>query len=277
MKVLSEPLLEDVASMESQIYPPMTTQPLDPLVEDARKTAFEDPTDPDNWVKLGRLYRRQKMHRSAVNSYSLGETYDPFNWFFFRHKGHTYLNLGQPREAAAALMMATRLHPTNWDSWYHLGLAHYMLGEFEEAENCYAETLKLSDTMKLKIPLVNWYYLTLIRQGKTEKAKEIAKLVPPGAEGNPNSNYYKLAMVYNGSVNIDDALNDAEELLKHEADNHNSSYPSNTYGLAWTLISEGEEERGYKILLKGYETHGWALADTAIAFDVERLRKEGKI
>ncbi len=277
MKVLTEPLLPNTAEMDTQVYPPMTAQPLDPLVAEARAAAYADPTDPDNWVKLGRLYRRQKMHRSAVNAYSLGMTYDPFNWFFFRHKGHTYLNLSQPREAAAAFAMAVRLHPTNWDSWYHLGLSYYLLHELDKAEKCYHETLKLSPTMKLLIPLVNWYYLTLIRQGKPEEAERIAKLVPPDAEGNRNSNYYKLAMVYNGTVDINDALAEAEACLSHSQESHVSSYSSNTYGLAWKLICGGEVQRGYDILKRGYETGGWTLADTAIEFDMARWQENGGV
>lgn len=275
MKVLSEPLLQNVAEMDTQVYPEMTKQPLDPLVVAAKETAYADPTDPDNWVKLGRLYRRQKMHRSAINAYSLGMTYDPFNWFFFRHKGHTYLNLGQPREAAAAFTMATRLHPTNWDSWYHLGLAYYMLNELDKAEACYRETLRHSPTYKLKIPLVNWYYLTLLKQGKKEEAEKLAKIIPPDVEANKKSNYYKLAMVYNGTVDVNDALAEAEAFLQKDPENHMSSYPSNTYGLAWKLIYDGEVERGFEILKRGYETHGWALADTALEFDMARWQENG--
>ena len=36
MKVLSEPLLQNVAEMDTQVYPRMTEQPLDPLVAEAR-------------------------------------------------------------------------------------------------------------------------------------------------------------------------------------------------------------------------------------------------
>ena len=125
------------------------------------------------------------------------------------------------------------------------------------------------------MPLVNWYYLTLLKQGKKDEAEKIAKLIPPDADTNKKSNYYKLAMVYNGTVDINDALAEAEGLLAKDPENHISSYPSNTYGLAWKLIYDGEVERGYEILKRGYETHGWALADTALAFDMERWQKNG--
>lgn len=269
MNIHSEALLPDTAEEKTQVYPPRTGEPLNERTIQQIAQVREKPEDVSGWVTLGRLYRRQKVHREAIDAYSMGLTAAPMDWYCHRHKGHTYLNLEQAEEAAAALTMAVRLDPDNWDSWYHLGLSFYALGDFQRAEEAYARTLTLCDTARELVPLVNWYYLTLIRQGKMEKAKEIAALVTKDADIDHGMNYYRLDMVYNGNVDIEEALEWAEKNCM-DASGHINGYSSNTYGLAWYLICHGQKERGHQILLKGYELNDWALADTVLRADLRR-------
>jgi len=126
--VLSEPFLENVASMSSQVHVERTKQPVSQLALDAKAAAEANPYDPELWIKYGRALRRQSMHREAIDCYSNGITVDPFYGLLYRHRGHAYLNTARWPEAIADFTTATRLIPDNWDSWYHLGASCFING-----------------------------------------------------------------------------------------------------------------------------------------------------
>ena len=57
--VLSEPFLENVASMSSEVHVERTSEPVSQIALDAKAAAEANPYDPALWIKLGRAYRRQ--------------------------------------------------------------------------------------------------------------------------------------------------------------------------------------------------------------------------
>lgn len=75
----------------------------------------------------------------------------------YRHRGHAYLNLGRPEEAAADFVRGIASDPYNWDCWYHLGLAYYLMGWFVQAEETYKRCLELSRDDESIICTSDWY------------------------------------------------------------------------------------------------------------------------
>ena len=113
--VLSEPSLHNVAPMDTQVHVERTTQPVSDLALELKAAAEADPTDPEKWIKYGRVLRRQSMHREAIAAYCMGITYNPFYPLLYRHRAHAYSNIGEFAVSAATFEIALRLDPSNWD------------------------------------------------------------------------------------------------------------------------------------------------------------------
>lgn len=70
-------------------------------VEKVNKALQKSPKEADLYITKGLLLRRQMMFREAVEAYSQGLVWHPEYSMLYRHRGHAYLNLGRPEEAAA--------------------------------------------------------------------------------------------------------------------------------------------------------------------------------
>ena len=143
--VLSEPALPNCASRSSEVLLKEDLTPMDPLALEAKAAAEADPTDPEKWIKYGRVLRRQSMHREAIAAYCMGITYNPFYPLLYRHRAHAYINIGEFAVSAATFEIALRLDPSNWDCWYHQGVAYYLSRQYDRALASFQETLKRSE------------------------------------------------------------------------------------------------------------------------------------
>lgn len=270
--VLSEPFLGQLSERTAQIHDEKTTAEPSELVLEMKALVEKDPYTPENWVQLGRAYRRQQMHREAIDAYSQGITYEPFYGLFYRHRGHAYMNISRWNEAVADFTFAIRLMPDNRDSWYHLGATYFMLGDYPRAEYAYKRSLELSENLRMKINSTDWYWMILMRQGKTEEARravdEIPDTITEAEEEGGGKDYHSRIQLYKGIITAEEFERD----LGHE----DKEIITKAFGLANYYYVTDDEENGNRIvrlILKEGEPRYWSAFGYQCAVG-EKLRRD---
>ena len=242
--VLSEPFLENVASMSSQVHVERTKQPVSQLALDAKAAAEADPYDPELWIKYGRALRRQSMHREAIDAYAMGISYNPFYPLLYRHKAHAYINTGRYAEAAADFEFALRLDPTNVDCWYHLALSYFLLEDYQRAEATYKKCYTMSDEDLDVISCTDWLWMTLRRLGKKEEAEKLLERITPDMEPGMVVSYHRRLLMYKGLIKPEELMTDAPNDLE---------VVTMGFGLANYYYELGQEEKGNAMILRVLE------------------------
>lgn len=244
--ILSEPFLGELADRESEIHSQRTTAKPSELVLEVTKEVEADPTNVELWIKLGRAYRRQQMHREAIDCYSQGIAVDPFYGLLYRHRGHAYLNTTRWPEAIADFTTATRLIPDNWDSWYHLGASCFINGQYEKARQAYVRCYELNENLQMLVAVTDWYWMTLKRLGKDEEAAKLLECIPDTIseedEKGGGKEYHKRLMMYKGKISPEEAWADAGT--------EDIQIITTGYGIANYYYVNGQEEKGNEIVLK---------------------------
>ena len=204
--VLSEPALPNCACRSSEVLLKEDLTPMDPLALEAKAAAEADPTDPEKWIKYGRVLRRQSMHREAIAAYCMGISYNPFYALLYRHRAHAYINIGEFTVSAATFEIALRLDPTNWDCWYHLALSYFLLQDYERAEKIYKVCYTMSDEDLDVISCTDWLWMTLRRLGKKEEAARLLDRITPDMEPGMVVSYHRRLLMYKGLISPDELL-----------------------------------------------------------------------
>lgn len=242
--VLSEPALPNTSSKEAQVMLNRTTKELDPLVLEAKNQVEKDPKNPELWVKYGRALRRQAMHREAIEAYSLGLTYNPFHPLLYRHKGHTYINIGEYAMSAAIFELALRIDPSDWDCWYHQAVAYYLNKNYELAIKSMTKALEIAEEANDFDDIVSckdWMWLSYTHLGKMEEAAAIVADVELGGNTTYSTSYYHRVLCYNKTYTPEEVVAIAEKLDDH-------MYATYTYGISWFYMVDGEKDKAYAIL-----------------------------
>lgn len=196
----------------------------------------------DNYMYLGLAFAQQGLYREAVDAYSSGIAIDPFKGILYRHRGHRFLSCYRFIDGLADFNMAVRLIPDNWDSWYHLGLSYFLLKDYNNAAKAYQMCLDLSTSDDEKIAVSDWYYMTSMRLGNKDKAKEILDGISDGMEYGDNLDYYQRLKMYKGQIKPEDLL--PEDLSKESA----LSVVTRGFGLANYYKIIGELDKAENIL-----------------------------
>ena len=242
--VLSEPFLENVASMSSEVHVERTNQPVSQIALDAKAAAEANPTDPELWIKYGRALRRQSMHREAIDAYSMGISYSPFYPLLYRHKAHAYINTSRYAEAAADFEFAIRLDPTNVDCWYHLALSYFLLQDYERAEKVYKVCYKMSDEDLDVISCTDWLWMTLRRLGKKEEAAKLLERITPDMDPGVVVSYHRRRLMYKGLIKPEELMTPNPTDLE---------LVTMGFGLANYYYEIGEDKKGDEMILKVLE------------------------
>lgn len=245
--VLSEPALPNSASKETQILLNRTNVELDPIVLEAKKEVELNPMNPDLWIKYGRALRRQSMHREAVEAYSLGLTYNPFHPLLYRHKGHSYINIGEFAMSAGIFELALRIDPTDWDLWYHQAVAYYLNENYKLAIKSMTKALEISkdeDNFDDIVACKDWLWLSYTQLGKMKEAEEIVSDVEEGVETTYGGGYYQRVLCYNGTYSPEKVISIAES----QEDDH--MYVTYAYGISRYYTVNNEKDKAYDILKK---------------------------
>lgn len=254
MNIFSEPSLPNCASRETEVMVRRTEQPFSDLAVAARAEAEKDPTDPDKWIKLGRLYRRQSMHLEAIAAYSMGITYHPFYPLLYRHKGHAYINISQYEQAAADFEYALRLDPTDYDCWYHLGVSYFLLEDYIRSERCWRKCFELSDAPLDLVSHSDWLWMVLNRLGRGEEAQKLLEPITPDLDPGRCTAYHKRLLMYKGLLKPENLL---------PGDNLEDSIEVVTmgFGVANYYYVQGQPEKGDCIIRRVLEAgaeHAWS-------------------
>lgn len=222
---------EDVKSIESEIK--------------------NDPANTELWMKKGLALAKQMLCREAAEAFSIGLTYDPFNWLILRHRGHRYLSIYNFEGAAADLELASRIKK-DWDVLYHLGLSYYLIGDFMRADEVYTRCLDITDKSEINlVAIVDWKWLTLKRLGKDKEASEILRLVDEKTEAGENQAYKDRLMVYKGIKTPEEGMSfNNEEFADLEVSTRG-------YGIAMNYYFNGDKAKARELLNKIYECDGY--------------------
>lgn len=216
--------------------------------EEVRKVERElenNPSNPNLWMNKGLALAKQMLCREATEAFSVGLSYDPFNWLILRHRGHRHLSTYRFEDAAADFELASRINDKDWDVWYHLGLSYYLIGDFQRACNAYVKCLEMTDRTDINlVAIVDWKWLTLNRLGRYDEASEVLKLVDESTEAGENQPYKDRLMVYKGIMEPEEAMKfDNEEFADLE-------YSTRGYGVAMYYYFKGEKDKAKDILNK---------------------------
>ncbi|HEY6502691.1 MAG TPA: tetratricopeptide repeat protein [Chitinophagaceae bacterium] len=260
-----------------EIVPPSFSETIKNEYEQKRASAKQqyekDTTDAEAIIWYGRRTAYTGKYMEAIAIFSKGIVLHPGDARLYRHRGHRYITIRCFDKAIDDLEKAAQLIKDKQDEvepdglpnakniptgtlqsniWYHLGLAHYLKGDFKKAEKAYRECLEVSTNNDMYVAIANWYYLTLRRLGKKNKAKQLLDTVDPGKELIENKDYLKILLLYKQEADFTDPL-----LLLEE----NNTLSSSTYGYGlamYCLLQQGGKENAQKVLNKVCGGNQWA-------------------
>jgi len=221
---------------------------------EARALYNKDSTKADHIIWYGRRLGYLGKYDEAISIFSRGIAIHPGDARLYRHRGHRYITVRCFDNAINDLEKAARLIRRSPDEvepdgipnakniptstlqsniWYHLGLAYYLKRDFKKAAKAYNQCIKVSTNNDMYVATANWYYITLRRLGKKEKAAQLLATVDPAKELIENMDYLKILLLYKQEVDFTNPL----LLLK---DDNTLSSSTFGYGLAlYILLTEG--------------------------------------
>lgn len=240
-----------------------------PEIQKIDQSLAENRNQPELWMERGKILRKkQLLCREAVESHSMGLTFDPFNPLLYRYRGHVCINIGRYIEGAADFELSLRLDPSNWDTWYHLGLAYYLLGDFQRARKAYEgciEATKPEDNESL-VAVTDWYWLTMMHLGEEELAQAALDKIDPNWTIVDNKAYFNRLLAYKG-------IRTAEEVYKEaDAMEDDIQFATQTYGLSYYYEAKGDLETAKKILMRIMERSETAWSCFAVRAAEVRLQ-----
>ncbi|GHE52769.1 MULTISPECIES: tetratricopeptide repeat protein [Roseivirga] len=255
-------------------------------LDEAKANYLANPTEM-NTIWLGRRYAYLSDYRKAIEVFSEGIEAFPSSYKMYRHRGHRYVSLREFDKAISDFAKAYELMPkdtmetepdgapnalniplsnTQFNILYHYGLAHYLKGEFDKAEPIYKECMEYSDNPDLKVATMDWLYMTLRRQGKTEEANTLLNSLNSDWEIIENDSYMKRLLMYKGELKT-------EELFKTDNADVALSLATQGYGVANWYLYEGDTATAKRIFKDVVNGTSWAaFGYIAAEADLSRLQ-----
>jgi len=239
---------------------------------DARRLFAAKPNDPGVRIWLGRRLGYLGRFIEAIEVYTEGIKKFPWDARFYRHRGHRYITLrefdlaiadfekaaqlvkGKPDEVEPDGQPNARNIPTStlhFNIWYHLGLSYYLTGRNEQALNSYRECMKASKNPDALVATSHWLYMTLRRMDRKPDAAKVLEPIREGMELIENDGYYRLLLMYQGSVSPEDLL--AETLKQAGSAGSNSIL----YGIGNWYLYNGRREDALKVFRRMVTGDQW--------------------
>ena len=264
-----------------------TRRKLEAELADARAAYEKNPDDPDAIIWLGRRTAYLGRFGEAIEIYTRGIETHPDEPRLYRHRGHRFITIRKFDLAIKDLRKAAQLVegipdqvepdgqpndrniPTSTlqgNIYYHLGLAHYLKGEFGEARDAYRKCLELSKSPDMLVATTNWLYMTLLRLGRTEDARQTLLPITSGLDVIENKAYYQLLLFYKGEVKADALTGKGTEGV------------TLAYGLANRELCQGAHDKaksGFKQIVEKRGDQWPAFGYIAAESDMARLTKGG--
>lgn len=228
------------ASWESQIFAREKAVAIDSGIQALIDGASGKTMTPEEWITLGRSYRRQNLFRESIDVFSQALALYPMHPLIYRHRAHSYLNCGCYPEAVADFELSIRLDPSNFDCWYHQGVGFFLLQDYANA----LETLKAGHDRCASnediVCLSYWHLFALLLTGGNKDIGPLLDGIPPGLKLSSCQQFYRILLLFKGVLTLD-------ELLKTK-DDRNNTYLILRYGIAMYYFSRGMRDEGMKTL-----------------------------
>ncbi len=256
-------------------------------LDEARRNFEVKPNDPGARIWLGRRLAYLGRFSDAIEVYSKGIKKFPRDARFYRHRGHRYITLrkfdlaiddfenaaklikGKPDEVEPDGQPNVRNIPTStlhFNIWYHLGLSYYLTGQNQRALNSYRECLKVSRNSDAIVATSHWLYMTLRRMNRASEAARVLEPIREGMEIIENDGYYRLLLMYKGSISPDNLL---AETLRQAGSAGSSSI---LYGVANWYLYNGRRDEALKIFGQMVSGDQWtSFGYIAAEADLKRL------
>ncbi|MDO9552300.1 tetratricopeptide repeat protein [Rhodonellum sp.] len=282
ISLLGDSLITDVDTVAQQ-------DQLKKLFEAER--AYAEEPSLDNLIWIGRREAYLGRYDLAIRTFTKGIEENKNAFEPLRHRGHRFISTREldraieDLEKAADLMQGQALQiekdgmpnafniplsNVQFNVWYHLGLAHYLKGDFESALKAYQSCLTVSNNDDLLIATLDWYYMALMKLGKTEEAQSVIKPVHEKMTVLENDDYLKRILMYKGILV-------PEDLLKADVnlENQRLQYVTQGYGLGNHYLSLGDTSKA-KIIFENVVASGFWSAFGYIGSEMEltKLRNE---
>ena len=267
-KKLSLNLDHNRAEKNTQVLVNRSTLEYSEEVKQAQDLLSKDPKNPELWMKKGLALAKQMLCVESTEAFSIGLSYDPFNWLLFRHRGHRQLSTWRFADAAADFEFASRIKQDDWDIWYHLGLSYYLIGDFTRAASAYNRCLALTDPVSENlVAIVNWEWLTLMRLDRKDDAKKVLEYIDADTEAGENQAYKDMVLTYKGLLKPEKALEfDNPEFEALEL-------ATRGYGIAMFYYFNAEKQKAKVLLNKIFDNDAFWSAFGYLA-TLQELRQE---
>lgn len=255
-------------------------------LSDSKAQLAANPGSADALIWVGRRQAYLWQYQDAINTFTQGIEQFPDDPRFYRHRGHRYVTVRNFDAAIADFERAATLfagqpdevepdgapNPQNiprstlqFNVWYHLGLAYYLKGDFERALRAYEECLQVSDNDDSIVATADWYWMSLMRLGRTDEATTLLDMINPGMDIIENDSYLRRMLMYKGLESPDSLLNasTADDL----------SVATQGYGVGnWYLVN-GDVQMARQIFERVLEGRSWsAFGYIAAEAELARLR-----
>jgi tetratricopeptide (TPR) repeat protein len=239
----------------------------------------KNPENADNIIWLGRRTAYLGDYDKAILIFNEGVIKHPGDARMYRHRGHRYITLRCFDKAVEDLEKAATLVEGKPDEtepdgipneknipvstlktniWYHLGLAYFLKGDFEKAETAYFKGVSACKNDDMLVAMVNWLYISLLTQGKTEQAENFFALISPSPNLIENKDYLSLLHFYVHKPDDKEIQRYTDAVIYRS-----SGKPDSTSVSAATLYFGA----GYYAKLKGMKEKAILLFNKAIATD----------
>lgn len=255
------------------------------------ESAYAEEPSLDNLIWIGRREAYLGRYDLAIRTFTKGIAENKNAFETLRHRGHRLISIREldraieDLEKAADLMIGQDLQiekdgipnalniplsNVQFNVWYHLGLAHYLNGDFKSALKAYQSCLTVSNNDDLLVATLDWYYMTLMKLGRTEEAQILIKPVHEKMNIQENADYLNRILMYKGKLA-------PEDLLKADVnlEDQKLQYVTQGYGLGNHYLSLGDTSKA-KIIFENVVSSGFWSAFGYIGSEMEltKLRNE---
>lgn len=187
---------------------------MQPDEAEVRAKLVERPDDPDLWYELGMALANKGENMAAVNAFSAGIPYAPFDACLHFGRGRKMNSADLFWPSIAELTLAHRLDATEWTFLYYRATTYNLHGYFEESCEDFKECVRIAGPDEA-CPMIHWLFTTYLLELKDpSRAVESLKLIPlDAAAPQMDYGYLRCFKLYTGQISKEEFV-DIEDMKK---------------------------------------------------------------
>lgn len=159
-----------ISAQEATVYPDSRQQLLESAVQNYRKSAGLNRSNPDLYFEFAKIYENNKYEAESAELYEIERKMDPYRYDTLNNLGNRYFNMGKYRTAMMMYKQAIRVNPLFIISYNGMGNVYNKTGNREKAILYYQRGLKINPNYIE--PLYNLGVL-YFNMGKRAEAEEL--------------------------------------------------------------------------------------------------------